>query len=80
MLGVVEEVGELAHIYLKNAQSIRGMIDPEECRYLTMDAIGDIIIYLMDFCNRENIDIQEALETTWKSVSNRDWKKRPETG
>ena len=73
LLGVVEEVGELAHAHLKNEQGIRGT--PDEHRAAKIDAIGDIIIYLVDYCNQEDISIQKAVEDTWAQVKARDWTK-----
>lgn len=44
MLGVIEEMGELSHSYLKNIQGIRG---DEEKHILDMkDAVGDMTVYL----------------------------------
>jgi NTP pyrophosphatase (non-canonical NTP hydrolase) len=78
LLGVQEEVGELAHAHLKAAQGIRGT--PAEHAAAKFDAVGDILIFLADYCNRESIDMQQALEDTWAQVSKRDWKKNQLTG
>jgi hypothetical protein len=45
IFGVMEELGELSHAHLKEAQSIRGTA--EEHHMAAMDAIGDITIYLL---------------------------------
>lgn len=45
ILGMTEEVGELAHSHLKELQNIRGT--PEEHQANARDAIGDITIYLL---------------------------------
>jgi NTP pyrophosphatase (non-canonical NTP hydrolase) len=78
LLGVTEEVGELAHAMLKLKQGIRGT--PEEHRAAAKDAVGDTLIYLLDFCTRMDWDAQEILEETWAGVRQRDWKKYPKTG
>lgn len=78
LLGVVEEVGELCHAHLKNEQGIRGT--PEEWRTKKQDAIGDILIYLLDYCTREELDAEECLETAWAEVSARDWIRFPKNG
>lgn len=44
------------------------------------DAVGDILIYLSDYCRRNGLDLNEALETTWAKVKQRNWKLNPETG
>ena len=78
LLGVVEEVGELSHSHLKREQGIRGTEEEhiEEAR----DAIGDIVIYLSDYCSRMGFDFQEIMEDTWNHVKQRDWQKNPEKG
>jgi len=49
ILGVMEEVGELAHAYLKSAQNIRG--DREQHEAKAKDAIADTTIYLLGVMN-----------------------------
>lgn len=75
-LGVVEEVGELAHTILKRKQGIRTSEDHEA---KGKDAVGDILIFLADFCTRSGWDLQEIIEQTWAEVSQRDWKANPVT-
>lgn len=45
ILGMIEELGELAHSHLKELQNIRGTA--EEHQALAKDAIGDVTIYLL---------------------------------
>jgi len=71
LLGVVEEVGELCHAHLKHEQGIRTNEDHDAAK---RDAVGDIVIYLSDYCSAEGIDLQAAVEETWAEVSKRDWK------
>ena len=78
LLGVVEEVGELAHAVLKSIQGIRG--SSEEHSAAARDAVGDIIIYLADFCSRSGYDLQEIVEETWDQVKARDWTKKKGDG
>lgn len=73
LLGLVEEVGELAHAHLKAEQGIRGTA--EEHHAAKIDAVGDAIVYLADYCWRNNISMQDAIETTWHTVQQRDWQK-----
>lgn len=76
--GVVEEVGELAHGFLKLRQGIRGT--EEELRGQIFDAIGDIEIYLMGVCNALGLDLEMVTEVTWTKVKLRNWKKNPTNG
>jgi NTP pyrophosphatase (non-canonical NTP hydrolase) len=78
LLGVMEEVGELAHARLKEEQGIRGT--PEEHQAAATDAIGDIVIYLADFCNACGYDFQAIMDNTWDTVKLRNWKKDPVKG
>lgn len=71
LLGVSEEVGELCHAHLKREQGIRGT--EAELIAQAKDAVGDIVIFLADYCNLNGIDLQEAVEMSWREVSKRDW-------
>jgi len=75
LVGVMEELGELSHAHLKQHQGIRysTMLDKE-------DAVGDIIIYLADYCNRNKLDLDLCVYTAWKTASQRDWIKYQKDG
>lgn len=75
LLGALEELGELAHAHLKDAQGIR---TGEQHRAAKVDAVADVVIFLADYCTAEGIDFQAALEDTWSTVKKRDWKADPE--
>lgn len=77
LLGVAEEVGELAHAQLKLEQGIR--VD-ENHHEAIKDAVGDIIIFLADFCGRSNISLQQCIDTAWDEVKKRDWTKNKTDG
>lgn len=77
-LGVAEEAGELAHTILKLHQGIRGT--KEEHMEMMEDAIGDICIYLMDLCNKAELDLTLCILKTWKQVRQRDWITFPKNG
>lgn len=78
LLGIGEELGELQHAYLKKEQKIR---DGEKLyKKDAQDALGDMLIYMMDFCALENFDLQEIIDKTWEEVKKRDWKKNPKKG
>lgn len=70
LLGVGEEVGELNHSYLKLSQGIR-MNEDHQAKM--RDAVGDIVIYLADFCDREGINLEECVNDAWQEVEARDW-------
>ena len=56
--------------HLKEEQGIRNTNNFYESK---KDAVGDIIIYLADYCNQNSINMQVALETTLVEVLKRDW-------
>lgn len=78
LLGLQEELGELCHAHLKQEQGIRG--NAVEHREKKVDAIGDIVIYLANYCTLEGIDFEYAVESTWSRVKQRDWKANPTNG
>ena len=78
LLGVGEEVGELMHAHLKMEQGIRGT--KEEHREAAKDAIGDIVIYLADYCNLNDYDLDECINIALKEVQGRDWNKHKING
>lgn len=77
-LGISEEVGELHHALLKMHQGIRGT--KESHTAATKDALGDMLIYMVDLANKLDIDLQECMEETWSTVQQRDWIKNPTNG
>ncbi len=78
LLGMGEETGELMHAHLKAEQGIRGT--PTEHKAAKLDAIGDILIYLADYCERNDLELGTAVTEAWASVRQRDWIKFPGNG
>ena len=77
LLGIGEELGELNHAFLKDAQGIR---TGEVHRDAIEDAIGDILIFLCDFANAMNLSVESCLALAWAEVKDRDWQKYPGKG
>lgn len=73
LLGVFEEAGELAHAVLKGKQGIR--YTKQQAHMKKKDAIGDIVVFLANYCEHENLDLQDIVEQTWNQVEKRDWTK-----
>lgn len=78
LLGMVEEIGELAHAWLKRAQGIRGT--SEEHTAAIEDAIVDALVYSVDLACEEHIDLDVAMAKVWAKVRARDWRKFPKHG
>jgi NTP pyrophosphatase (non-canonical NTP hydrolase) len=77
LIGITEELGELSHAYLKNRQGIRLNENHEE---KMKDAVGDLLIYLIAFCEAKGFDLEDILQKTWDEVRQRDWIKFPNNG
>ena len=75
-MGVMEEAGELAHAHLKEHQGIRA----DDFKAKKEDAIGDIIIFLADYCNRNRLILSRCVDRAWAEASQRDWVKYPKNG
>ena len=73
LMGAVEEVGELHHSVLKQLQGIR-LEEEDVGEEAELDAVGDIIVYLADFCERRDLSLAEAVELAWYGeVKDREW-------
>lgn len=79
-LGVVEELGELASAILKCEQSIRGGGSRHLFEAKARDAIGDLTIFLMGYCNKHDWELEGIVNEVWKEVKQRNWKKFPKNG
>lgn len=80
LLGLVEEVGELAHTVLKFEQRIREGLSEGKLTVDLEDGVGDLVIFLTGFCDRYGIDLETAIEETWARVKQRDWTVNPVDG
>ena len=76
LLGLQEELGELSHAYLKFVQGIRG----NDHRNEMYDAVGDLFIYLMSFCNAAGFELETCIMRAWGLVKQRDWRADPVSG
>lgn len=77
-LGMVEEIGEIAHSILKLTQGIRGT--REEHIEKIKDGIADLMVFLLDFCGRNEMNADTLLRDVWNKVRQRDWNKDKLTG
>ena len=84
-VGMVEEMsemtialGQIGHHLLKSEQGIRGTTEQHKAGII--DAVGDLCVYLFNFCEIVGIDVEDAVNTTWDTVKKRDWKKFPGNG
>ncbi len=78
LLGIMEELGELAHAHLKGIQGIRHT--PDEIHNMRGDALGDLFIYMCDYADRSGLWLEEVIETVWNKVKKRNWKEDKQNG
>jgi len=74
----MKELRQLAHHFLKREQGIRG--SREEHTAAIKGALAGIYAILLDTATEYDIDLLKAVEETWSSVKQRDWKKNAQTG
>jgi len=80
LLGIVEEVGELSHAHLKSDQGIREGASGVDSFLQRADALGDIFIYMLSYCNANNLRLEVCIEDAWREVKKRDWRRYPTDG
>lgn len=73
LLGATEELGELCHAHLKSEQEIQGTY--EEHLIEAEDAIGNILIFIGQYCNHEGYNMEECVNMAYESIKDRDWSK-----
>lgn len=78
ILGAVEELGELAHHFIKMDQKIRG--SEEEHVEGMLDAVADCVIFLAGVCTHLGADYGQLVHDTWEQVEKRDWVADPTKG
>ena len=77
-MGMVEELGELAHAMQKQAQGIRGTFEEHDAKQ--KDAIADLVIYAMGFCSARGWNFESLVEDTATDIMKRDWQRYPYNG
>ncbi len=73
----MEELGELTHSHLKGEQGIRTDENHEEN---AKDAIGDIVVFMADYCQSRGWDFNSIVWEVWGRVRERNWIKNPTSG
>jgi NTP pyrophosphatase (non-canonical NTP hydrolase) len=80
LIGVMEELGELAHANLKGRMKVRAGVNDGALVDAERDAVGDIVIYLTGYCSDRGFSIAECVERSWDEVKDRDWVSNPVDG
>lgn len=82
-MGMVEEMGEMAHAWLKHKQGIRSYAGGATAKepIAIKDAIADLTIFMMGFCSLMGWDLELIVEATaYNEVMKRDWITYPTNG
>lgn len=77
VLGMAEEVGELAHWILKRKQGIREASNGGDCKEEIADAFADVVVFGIQAMSYEGIDAEKAFSNTVKEVLARDFVNNP---
>lgn len=78
ILHLFRQYGRICHSQVKMENGVRGTREQHEAKM--KDAIGDLTIFLIDFCVLNGWDYQEILEEVWSEVKERDWIEDPLNG
>jgi len=78
VLGMAEEMGELAHAVLKRQQKIREAADGSDMKEEIADAFADVVIFGLNAMSCEGIDAEQVLKEVIDKVLRRDWVNDPE--
>lgn len=70
LLGIMGELGELVQEQLKALQG-RSKLSEGGLWAAKADAVADLMIFLLDYCEREGINLQSVLQNTWDKVGQR---------
>ena len=78
LLHAARSFGKTCHHHLKEDQGIKG--SPEFHRAKIKDSLGDIFIFLIDYCELRGWSYEDIIRETWEEVSQRDYKNDPKFG
>lgn len=78
LIGVMEELGELAHAQLKGEQNIKHT--QEHILLMKKDAVGDILIFLANYCDSQGLVMADCVILALKEIEKRDFVKNNITG
>ena len=79
VLGMAEEVGEVAHRVLKATQRIRSGVNGMDSTFKREvgDGVADTLVFGMQLLSLQGLDAEEEISKTTKLVLGRDWQKNP---
>lgn len=76
LLGAQEELGELARAHLKAHEitrygANRAGLDEEALARAARDAVGDVVLFLMGYCNARGWRFSDCVREAWREVEGR---------
>ena len=78
VLHMMRQLGRVNHHDLKRSQHIKG--SPEWHDEKIQDALGDIVIYMMNYCSLKGWKLDDIIYETWQRVKPREYIEDPEYG
>jgi NTP pyrophosphatase (non-canonical NTP hydrolase) len=77
-LHITRQLGLIAHHHAKEKAGIRGSSDFHIAK--AKDAIGDITLFMLDYCTLRGWSLETIIKETWEEVKQRDWIEDPYMG
>jgi NTP pyrophosphatase (non-canonical NTP hydrolase) len=75
---MVRQLGRVAHHHNKQLDGIRGSYEFHDEKI--QDALGDIFLFMTDYCELKEWKIADVIQKTWNEVKQRDWIENPLSG
>lgn len=73
LIGISSEFGELCHHFRDRKNHVKGVTEYHDAEI--KDAVGDMLLNLLCFCEMENINSYKCLLESWNLVRIRSYKK-----
>jgi len=77
---VMRKIGDICRSDIKQIQGIRGYDDEQKVMFSLKDSIGDLTIFLINYCNLKKISFADCISLAYEQVISRDWKKNSYNG
>ena len=77
IIGMTEELGELAHYFLKGSHGIREAANGNDVTDKISDAFGDVVVFGIQLMTCLGLDAEEELEKVLNEVLQRDFVSNP---
>lgn len=80
LIGLIGWAGQLCHATLKRHEGIRGFEDHNKYQDHCILSTAMLLGFLERYATEHGLDLTQTVFKVWDRVSQRDWKKAPDTG